>query len=139
MIVAFNHIEQALLRRTDVLPASDEVRDCRITGRTRRQAGCPTPCCGLVARAPLVRDHLHRAGLRAEADIRNEKINYKVREHSVTKVPVILVVGKREVEETSVNMRRLGSRDQVSMPLDEATATLVDETMPPDRRRTLEG
>ena len=49
-----------------------------------------------------------RPGLRAEVDLRNEKINYKVREHSVAKVPVILVVGKREMEEQAVNMRRLG-------------------------------
>jgi threonyl-tRNA synthetase len=53
-----------------------------------------------------VRDVLRRAGLRAEADIRNEKINYKVREHSLSKVPVILVVGKREMEERTVNLRR---------------------------------
>ena len=50
-----------------------------------------------------------------ETDFRNEKINYKVREHSLTKVPVILVCGKREAEERTVNMRRLGSRDQTSL------------------------
>ena len=59
--------------------------------------------------AMKVRDDLRKAGLRAEADLRNEKINYKVREHSLAKVPVILVVGKREMDEQAVNMRRLGS------------------------------
>ncbi|TGR90020.1 threonine--tRNA ligase, partial [bacterium M00.F.Ca.ET.191.01.1.1] len=58
---------------------------------------------------------LKAAGLLAEADLRNEKINYKVREHSLAKVPVILVCGKREAEEETVNIRRLGSRDQESL------------------------
>ena len=79
-----------------------------------------------------VRDQLRRAGLRAEADLRNEKINYKVREHSVHKVPVILVVCKREMDEGAVNMRRLGSQDQKPMKLDEAVAGLVVEAMAPD-------
>ena len=77
---------------------------------------------------------LRDAGLRADADLRNEKINYKVREHSVSKVPVILVVGKREMEEQSVNMRRLGSQDQKAMSFDEALASLVKEATPPDLR-----
>ncbi len=75
------------------------------------------------------------AGLRAEADIRNEKINYKVREHSLAKVPVMLVVGKREAEEGTVSIRRLGSRDQQSATLAEALAALVDEATPPDVKR----
>ncbi len=78
---------------------------------------------------------LKAAGLMAEADLRNEKINYKVREHSLAKVPVMLVCGRREAEETTVNIRRLGSRDQVSMSLDAAIAMLVDEATPPDVRR----
>ncbi|MEX3009126.1 threonine--tRNA ligase [Hoeflea sp. TYP-13] len=77
---------------------------------------------------------LKKAGLQVETDLRNEKINYKVREHSVTKVPVILVCGMREAEERSVNMRRLGSRDQTSMTLEEAVAALSDEATPPDQR-----
>ncbi len=85
--------------------------------------------------ARKVRDDLRRAGLRAEADLRNEKINYKIREHSVQKVPVILVVGKREMDEGSVNIRRLGSQDQKPMKLTEAIAALVDEATPPDLRR----
>jgi threonyl-tRNA synthetase len=82
-----------------------------------------------------VRDALRAAGLSAEADTRNEKINYKIREHSVTKVPVILVVGMREVEEMSVNMRRLGSRDQTGMTLSEAITILSEEATPPDIKR----
>ncbi len=69
------------------------------------------------------------AGLRAELDLRNEKINYKVREHSLAKVPVILVCGRREAEEGSVNVRRLGSQDQKSMSLAEAIAAFVDEAV----------
>ncbi len=84
--------------------------------------------------ATEVLQKLRDAGLRAEADLRNEKINYKVREHSVMKVPVILVVGKREMEEQSVNMRRLGSQDQTAMSFAEALAALVKEAMPPDLR-----
>ncbi len=86
------------------------------------------------AYAVEVRDALKRAGLRADADLRNEKINYKVREHSVTKVPVILVVGKREMEEKAVNMRRLGSQDQKAMSLVDALAALAEEATPPDLR-----
>ena len=81
-----------------------------------------------------VRKDLRRAGLRAEADLRNEKINYKVREHSVAKVPVILVVGKREMEEETVSIRRLGSQQQSSMTLAEAIAALKNEATPPDMR-----
>jgi threonyl-tRNA synthetase len=75
-----------------------------------------------------------RVGLRVETDTRNEKINYKVREHSVAKVPVILVLGKREIEERRVSIRRLGSRDQSSATLDEALASLSAEATPPDLR-----
>jgi threonyl-tRNA synthetase len=75
---------------------------------------------------------LIKAGLRAEIDLRNEKINYKVREHSVAKVPVILVCGKREAEEATVNIRRLGSRDQISATLLDAIAALKLEATPPD-------
>ncbi len=82
--------------------------------------------------AVRVRDDLRKAGLRAEADLRNEKINYKVREHSLAKVPVILVVGKREMDEQAVNMRRLGSQDQKSMSLVEAIAALAAEATAPD-------
>jgi len=75
---------------------------------------------------------LKAAGLRAELDIRNEKINYKVREHSVGKVPVILVAGKREAEERTMSMRRLGSQDQSVVALDEIVKALATECAPPD-------
>jgi threonyl-tRNA synthetase len=86
------------------------------------------------AYATEVLQQLKAAGLRADADLRNEKINYKVREHSVTKVPVILVVGKREMEEKAVNMRRLGSQEQKAMSLAEAVSSLKAEAVPPDLR-----
>jgi threonyl-tRNA synthetase len=79
---------------------------------------------------------LRAAGLRVELDLRNEKINYKVREHSVGKVPVIYVAGKREAEERTVSIRRLGSNEQKVMPLDEAIRALSDEATPPDLKRT---
>jgi threonyl-tRNA synthetase len=76
-----------------------------------------------------------RLGLRAELDIRNEKINYKVREHSLAKVPVLLVLGKKEAAERLVSIRRLGSEKQQVMPLDAALAALAEEAVPPDVRR----
>jgi threonyl-tRNA synthetase len=82
--------------------------------------------------AKRVAAELTKAGLRVETDLRNEKINYKVREHSLGKVPVILVCGRREAEESSVNVRRLGSQDQKSMPLADAVASLQQEAEPPD-------
>ncbi|WP_299737996.1 threonine--tRNA ligase [uncultured Roseobacter sp.] len=76
---------------------------------------------------------LRAAGVRAEADIRNEKINYKVREHSVGKVPVILAVGAREVEERTVTVRRLGEKQTQVQPLDEVAAALSTDATPPDQ------
>ena len=76
---------------------------------------------------------LDGAGLRAETDLRNEKINYKVREHSHAKVPVLLVVGKREAEERTVSVRRLGSRDQKTVPLLDIVRELVSEAIAPDK------
>ncbi|QFT92560.1 Threonine--tRNA ligase [Roseovarius sp. THAF9] len=77
-------------------------------------------------------DQLKAAGVRAEADLRNEKINYKVREHSVGKVPVILAVGMREVEEKTVSMRRLGEKQTSVQSLEEVTAALAKDATPPD-------
>ena len=78
---------------------------------------------------------LKAAGIRAEADLRNEKINYKVREHSLAKVPLLLVVGKREAEEGTLAIRRLGSDEhQKVMALDAALAMIADEAVPPDLR-----
>jgi threonyl-tRNA synthetase len=75
------------------------------------------------------------AGLRVASDLRNEKINYKVREHSLAKVPVLLVVGKKEAAERLVSIRRLGHEKQEVMPLDAALKMLADEAVPPDLRR----
>jgi threonyl-tRNA synthetase len=76
-----------------------------------------------------------RAGLRVEGDLRNEKINYKVREHSLAKVPVLLVVGKKEAAERTVSIRRLGREGQQVVSLDTALASLQDEAVAPDVRR----
>ncbi|ABM44590.1 threonine--tRNA ligase [Bartonella bacilliformis] len=78
---------------------------------------------------------LKASGLSAVSDLRSEKINYKIREHSLQKVPVILVCGKRESETNSVNMRRLGSMNQISLPIDQAIKQLTNEAIPPDLRR----
>jgi threonyl-tRNA synthetase len=78
---------------------------------------------------------LEGAGLRAEADLRNEKINYKVREHSLAKVPVILVIGRAEVEAKTVAVRRLGGKDQEILALDEAVARLSQEAAGPRARK----
>lgn len=77
---------------------------------------------------------LEGVALRASADLRNEKITYKVREHSVAKVPVILVVGRREAEEGTVSIRRLGVKDQAQATLDQAVRDLAAEATPPDLR-----
>ena len=82
-----------------------------------------------------VRDAARKLGLRVDADVKNEKINYKVREHSLTKIPALIVVGKKEAETRSVSIRRLGSEKQTVMPLDEALKTLAAEAMPPDLKR----
>ncbi len=70
-------------------------------------------------------------GLRVDTDLRNEKINYKVREHSLAKVPVLLVVGKREAEEGTVSIRRLGAKDQESLALEDAVDRLKQEAVMP--------
>src|SRR5438132_5015904 len=77
-----------------------------------------------------------RAGLRVADDLRNEKINYKVREHSLAKVPALLVVGRKEATERTVSIRRLGKDGQTVMPLDAALSALAEEAVPPDVRRS---
>jgi threonyl-tRNA synthetase len=77
-----------------------------------------------------------RAGLRVTSDLRNEKINYKVREHSLAKVPAMLVVGRKEAAERTVSIRRLGKEGQTVLPLDAALKSLADEAVAPDVRRT---
>ncbi|MBF0680200.1 MAG: threonine--tRNA ligase [Devosia sp.] len=81
---------------------------------------------------------LRASGIRAEIDTRNEKINYKVREHSVAKVPLLFVVGKREAEEGTVSVRRLGTEGQKVMPAMEAIVALMTEGTPPDLRQKAE-
>ncbi|MFC3303548.1 threonine--tRNA ligase [Parvularcula lutaonensis] len=86
------------------------------------------------AYAQEVAEALTKVGLRAKADTRNEKINYKVREHSNAKVPAILVCGGREAEERTVSIRRLGSKENRTISLDQAIDELVKEATPPDLR-----
>ncbi len=81
-------------------------------------------------------ERLRAGGIRAELDIRNEKINYKVREHSVQKVPLMFVVGKREAEEQSVSVRRLGTEGQRVIAANDAIIELMAEAVPPDLKQT---
>ncbi|MEC7721676.1 MAG: threonine--tRNA ligase, partial [Pseudomonadota bacterium] len=81
-----------------------------------------------------VMEALKEVGLRVGIDLRNEKINYKVREHSVSKIPVILAVGGREADGRTVSMRRLGSKESQILSLDEAVQMLAAEATPPDLR-----
>ncbi len=84
--------------------------------------------------ANQVAEKLKAAGIRVETDLRNEKINYKVREHSLAKVPQLLVVGKREADESTVAVRTLGEQGQKMLTVDEAVAMLRAEATPPDLR-----
>jgi threonyl-tRNA synthetase len=80
--------------------------------------------------AAYARETLHRlsaAGLPAEGDVRTEKINHKVREHSLAKIPVILAIGKREVAESTVSVRRLGQQGQAILPVAQAVEQLRAE------------
>jgi threonyl-tRNA synthetase len=79
---------------------------------------------------------LGEAGVRTRTDLRNEKIGYKVREHSLAKIPYILAVGAKEAGDKTVAMRRLGSNDQETLALAEAVDTLKEDTLPPDLRRS---
>jgi len=81
--------------------------------------------------AQKVLEEAEKRGLRASLDLRNEKINYKVREHSLAKVPALLVAGSREAEENTISVRRLGEKHQKVMSLDEALDALVAEAMVP--------
>ena len=77
-------------------------------------------------------EKLRSSGLRSIIDLRNEKINYKIREHSINKVPYILVLGDREVEENTVTIRRLGSKEQKTLDVDECIDFIKNEALPPD-------
>jgi threonyl-tRNA synthetase len=81
--------------------------------------------------AEEVRAACEAAGLRVRVDLSNEKINYKVREHSLAKIPALLVVGKREAENKTVAIRRLGAKDQEILELGKAIARLITEARPP--------
>ena len=100
---------------------------CPVQGMQRRRArklsGVPPP--------NKKRRELKHVGIKVELDTRNEKINYKIREHSHAKVPVILVVGKREAEEQTVAVRRLGGKDQEILALKQAVATLANDCISP--------
>lgn len=95
--------------------------------------------CTIVSDADDYARDVHQSfvdgGLKAELDLRNEKINYKVREHSLAKVPVLLVVGKREAEEGKVSIRRLGQKDQSVVSREEALNALREEAIAPDLKR----
>ena len=82
--------------------------------------------------ANKVFEQLKKAGLRVGKDVRNEKINYKVREHSQAKIPAIIVVGEREENQGTVAIRRLGGKTQEILALDEAINKLLDESRPPE-------
>jgi threonyl-tRNA synthetase len=82
--------------------------------------------------ANKVFERLKKAGLRVGKDVRNEKINYKVREHSQAKIPAIIVVGEREENQGTVAIRRLGGKTQEILALDDAINKLVDESRPPE-------
>lgn len=81
---------------------------------------------------------MRAAGLRVETDLRSEKINYKVREHSVQKVPIIAVVGAKESEEGTLALRRFGSKAQEIISLEEALVKLAHEALAPDLKRARE-
>jgi threonyl-tRNA synthetase len=101
-----------------------------------RQAVVATIVSDADAYAETLTHRLREAGLRVEADLRNEKINYKVREHSTAHVPFILAVGRQEVEAGTVAVRRLGETGQRVMPAAEAVAMIAAEATPPDLARS---
>jgi threonyl-tRNA synthetase len=82
--------------------------------------------------AQSILEKLRSNGLRSIIDLRNEKINYKVREHSINKIPYILVLGDREVAENTITLRRLGSKDQTTLNVDECIKLIKDEALAPD-------
>ena len=82
---------------------------------------------------------LRAAGLKVELDVRNEKINYKIREHSLAKTPIIAVVGRREAEEGKVALRRFGSDGQTVLSLADAVKMLATQAVPPDVARITAG
>jgi len=96
------------------------------------QAAITTITSGSNQAAERILEKLRDNGIRSVIDLRNEKINYKVREHSVNKVPFILVLGDREVEENTITIRRLGSKEQKTMNVDDCIEQIRLESLPPD-------
>ena len=86
------------------------------------------------AAAKKILEKLQMNGLRSIIDLRNEKINYKVREHSINKTPYILVLGDREIEENTITLRRLGAKEQRTLDVDECIKLIKEEALPPDQR-----
>ena len=80
-----------------------------------------------------ISEKLRSKNIRCNSDLRNEKISYKVREHSVSKVPIIIAVGKKEVSERTVSVRRLGSDDTSILSLDDFTTSVVQESLAPNK------
>ena len=80
-----------------------------------------------------ISEMLRSKNIRCNSDLRNEKISYKVREHSVSKVPIIIAVGKKEVSDRTVSIRRLGSDDTSILPLDDFTTSVVQESLAPNK------
>jgi threonyl-tRNA synthetase len=76
---------------------------------------------------------LRSKNIRCNSDLRNEKISYKVREHSVSKVPIIIAVGKKEVADRTVSVRRLGSDDTSALSLDDFTSSVLQESLAPNK------
>jgi threonyl-tRNA synthetase len=100
-------------------------------------AGRPFHIVKNVARlvCKLIAAKAKKRGLRVETHLRNEKINYKVREHSLAKIPALIAVGRKEASENIVSVRRLGSNAQSTMGTDEPIAALTKEAMPPNLRK----
>ena len=80
-----------------------------------------------------ISEMLRSKNIRCNSDLRNEKISYKVREHSVSKVPIIIAVGKKEVSDRTVSIRRLGSDDTSMLSLDDFTTSVVQESLAPNK------
>ena len=123
-----------LLVQKEIISSASDSRG-QTFGRVLNVAIVPLFLVFLFLVAVKVAEALRDAGLKVETDFRNEKINYKVREHSLAKVPAIIAIGAREAEQGTVSIRRLGSKHQTSMTLEEAIASLVEEAIPPDVRR----
>jgi threonyl-tRNA synthetase len=86
--------------------------------------------------AAEVRERLAVHGVRVQLDSRNEKISYKVREHSVAKVPFIIAIGEREQQDGTIALRRLGDKTQETIALDAAVSMLIEEITPPDLKNS---